>query len=339
MQQEITTSELLLNDNGTLAQKGYARRLLPIYNREKIGVPWYRIKEWDYYCILNPEFGISLTVADNGYMGLYAANVFDFNKCVEFPFATIELFTRGKLNLPLSSETGNTVVNHDKAKIKFTKETDKRILKFDFPKFDKENSLKGEIVLKELNQDSMVIVTPFKESNYNFYFNHKINNLVAEGSFVFRGKEFEFKKEDSFGVLDWGRGVWSYKNRWYWGSLSGMIEGKSFGFNIGYGFGDTSAASENMLFYDGKAHKLDEVKFHIDTNNYMLPWMFTSNDGRFEMKFEPSIDRHSKTDLLLLKSIQHQVFGYFTGKVILDDGKVLIVNRLLGFAEDVLNYW
>lgn len=339
MQNEITTSLPLLNPDGTLAQKGYARRLLPIYNRKSIGVPWYRIKEWDYYCILNSEFGIALTVADNGYMGLYAANFFDFKKCVEIPFVAIEAFTKGKLNMPLSSETGNTIVNHKKAKIKFTKYNDKRILNFDFPQFDKQNSLKGELVLRELNQDSMAIVTPFKENKHAFYFNQKINNLAAEGSFNYGGKEFVFKKEDSFGVLDWGRGVWTYKNRWYWGSASGMVEGNPFGFNIGYGFGDTSAATENMLFYNGIGHKLDEIRFHIDTNNYMLPWKFTSNDGRFEMDFEPAIDRYSNTNLILLKSIQHQVFGFFTGKAVLDNGKVLQVNRLLGFAEDVLNYW
>jgi hypothetical protein len=61
------------------------------------------------------------------------------------------------------------------------------------------------------------------------------------------------------------------------------IDGHSFGFNIGYGFGDTTAASENILFYDGVAHKLDDVKFHIPESGYTDPWKFTSNNGRFEM--------------------------------------------------------
>ena len=47
------------------------------------------------------------------------------------------------------------------------------------------------------------------------------------------------------------------------------MNGKPFGFNIGYGFGDTSAASENMLFYDGTAHKLDDVTFHIPKDSYI----------------------------------------------------------------------
>ena len=69
------------------------------------------------------------------------------------------------------------------------------------------------------------------------------------------------------------------------------VGGKPFGFNIGYGFGDTSAATENILFYDGKGHKLDDVTFHIPEEDYMKTWMFTSSDGRFEMEFVPVLDR------------------------------------------------
>ena len=88
--------------------------------------------------------------------------------------------------------------------------------------------------------------------------------MRAAGPGARRGtKTYVFDPADSFGVLDWGRGVWTYHNTWYWGSASGQVEGVPFGWNIGYGFGDTSAASENMLFYGGKAHKLSQVRFHI----------------------------------------------------------------------------
>ena len=118
-----------------------------------------------------------------------------------------------------------------------------------------------------------------------------------------------------------------------------MLKGESIGWNLGYGFSDRTPASENMIFYKGKAHKLDEIAFHIDTSDYMQPWRFSSSDGRFEMEFEPAIDRYGKTDFKVLKSEQHQVFGYFTGDLILDDGTKLHVDRLLGFAEDVFNKW
>ena len=119
------------------------------------------------------------------------------------------------------------------------------------------------------------------------------------------------------------------------------MDGVPFGWNIGYGFGNTSAASENMLFYNGKAHKISQVKFNIpgDEKAFMEPWTFTSDDGRFEMGFRPVLDRASCTDVGLIKSDQHQVFGLFTGKAVLDDGKVIEIKDFPGFAEKVSNKW
>ena len=160
---------------------------------------------------------------------------------------------------------------------------------------------------------------------------------------LFRSERYDFEPDSSFAVLDWGRGVWTYHNTWYWGSASGLVNGADFGFNIGYGFGDTSAATENMLFYQGKAHKLSKVDFGIPMKDrkedYLSPWKFTSDDGRFEMNFLPILDRASCTDAKLIKSDQHQVFGRFTGTAVLDDGTRLQIENLMGFAEKVENKW
>ena len=71
----------------------------------------------------------------------------------------------------------------------------------------------------------------------------------------------------------------------------------------------------------------------------MRAWNMTSDDGRFEMEFQPVIDRASCTDVKLIKSDQHQVFGRFTGTAVLEDGTRLEVRDLMGFAEKVENKW
>jgi len=91
------------------------------------------------------------------------------------------------------------------------------------------------------------------------------------------------------------------------------------------------------------AHKLSQVTFHIPTkdgkDDFLSPWKFTSDDGRFEMDFEPVMDRAANTDFVILGSNQHQVFGKFTGTCILDDGTKVEIKDLLGFAEKVANKW
>jgi hypothetical protein len=61
--------------------------------------------------------------------------------------------------------------------------------------------------------------------------------------------------------------------------------------------------------------------------------------GRFEMNFEPILDRAARTSLFVLESDQHKVFGRFTGKAVLDDGTVINIKNFTGFAEKVMNKW
>jgi hypothetical protein len=342
MQHEITTSQPLLNKEGNIAEPGYAKRLLPIYKRSDIKTSGFRIKEWDYYFIGNQHYGIALTVADNGYMGLDSITFFNFDEAWEKTSSFMEFFTFGSKGLPESSAKGNIRVVKKNYILEFTHKEDYRILDFKVEHFDQGQPLIGRLILTSEPKESTVIATPFDQPKH-FYFNQKINCMRAEGTVTMAGKSYVFPKDSSFAVLDWGRGVWSYKNTWYWGSASGLYDGVSFGFNIGYGFGNTSAATENMLIYNGKAHKLSQVAFNIPmkdgVEDYLKPWTFTSDDGRFEMDFIPILDRHSNTSLLILSSDQHQVFGRFRGKAILDDGKVITLKDFMGFAEKVSNAW
>lgn len=343
MQHEIKQMGQLLDLEGNLMEPGFSKQLLSIYRREAIKVSKLRIKEWDYYYIGNDEYGIALTIADNSYMGLDSITFFDFIKGEYKTKTFLQVLTLGKKNLPSTSKEGMITSGGKKYNLSFSYEEGVRILKFFCEDFSGGKPISGEIRLSEEPKESMVIATPFDKRGH-FYFNQKINCLRAEGWVHVKGHEFDFHKENSFAVLDWGRGVWTYSNTWYWGSASGVVNQIPFGFNIGYGFGNTKAASENMLIYDGKAHKLDQITFHIpkDKNGmeqYLKPWHFTSNDGRFEMKFEPILDRSSKDNLLFLVSNQHQVFGKFTGKAILDQGQVIEIKDFMGFAEKVQNKW
>lgn len=343
MQHEITKSAPLLDERGNVREAGYARKLLPVYSRGDIKANSLRIKEWDYYLVCNDHYAVALTIADNSYMGFDSISFLNFDERWEKTKSAIQLLTMGKKELPPSSAKGDIWTGNKKYGIRFSNQKDKRILDFHMDHFIGDTSVKGQIILTDEPEDSMVIVTPFHKKGY-FYFNQKINCMRAEGVVTVKGKDYIFKPADSFAVLDWGRGVWTYKNTWYWGSASGLADGVPFGFNIGYGFGDTSAATENMLFYDGKAHKLSNVYWNIPLNengkeDYLKPWTFTSDDGRFEMEFQPVLDRASCTSVLVIKSDQHQVFGRFTGKAVLDDGKVIEVKDLTGFAEKVYNRW
>lgn len=342
-QHEILRSAPLLNASGDLAEPGWARSLLPVYRRSDIRVSPMRIKEWDYYLITDGHVGLALTIADNGYMGLDSVSFLDFDEGWEQTKSPMRLFPMGKTGLPESSADGASEIARGGYAMAFYHEDGARRLSFHMDRFLDGDAIEGIVTLSGAPEESMVIATPFDKPGH-FYYNQKINCMRAAGTVRIGGQTYTFDPADSFGVLDWGRGVWTYHNTWYWGSASGELDGVPFGWNIGYGFGNTAAASENVLFYDGRIHKLGTVEFHIPKdekgrNAYLNVWNFTSDDNRFYMDFTPVLDRSALTSAIIIKSDQHQVFGRFTGRVTLDDGTVLPVRDFFGFAEKVENKW
>ena len=341
MQVKLTEGRLL--ENGNLARAGYSTKTLRTYDRKDVAASKWKIKEWDYYVITDGRKAVALTVADNGYMSLASASFLDFEKICYKTTSEIKFFSFGKLNLPSCPERGDVIYRTKRADMTFVKEQDRRILKCRFNKFWDNTDFECELVLTEFPAEQMTIATPFNKK-HAFYYNTKINCMKASGYCVVKGERYEFDGKTALGTLDWGRGVWTYKNTWYWSSLQTRLDdGRTFGFNLGYGFGDTSAASENMLFLDGFAHKLDRVTFEIPQkdgkDDFMSPWKFTDSEGRLKLDFYPIIDRKDITDIGVIASRQHQVFGKFRGTVVLDDGTELYIADKLGFAEKVFNKW
>lgn len=340
-QHEIKKAIPLLDLQGNLTEPGYAKKLLPVYRRADIKAPKLRIKEWDYYLINDGTHAVAMTIDDNGYMGLDSLSFIDLEERWEKTVSPMCAFPMGMRKMPESSAAGDVKASGRNYEMSFRHVGSTRELSFRMENF-LDGPAEGHFVLSDEPEESMVIATPFDRQK-RFYYNQKINCMRAEGHALVKGRLYEFSPDRAFAVLDWGRGVWTYRNTWYWGSASGLADGVRFGWNIGYGFGNTAAASENMLFYDGRAHKLSQVTFNIPKGpkgfDYMSPWTFTSDDGRFEMDFRPVLDRAACTNALILKSDQHQVFGLFDGKAVLDDGHVIEVKDFPGFAERVENKW
>ena len=255
MQHEITTAQPLLDENGNLRQAGYCKKLLPVYRRRDIKAGAIHIKEWDYYLINNGRFAVALTIDDNGYMGLDSISLLQLEEGWEVTKSPMRILPLGKTGLPESSAAGDVSISGKGYHLSFRHEGADRVLDFHMEDFQNGTPIDGRIRLTDEPEESMVICTPFDKPRH-FYYNQKINCLRASGTVTAGGRTYTFDPADSFAVLDWGRGVWTYHNTWYWGSASGELDGVPFGWNIGYGFGNTDAATENVLFYDGKIHKL-----------------------------------------------------------------------------------
>lgn len=344
MQNEITKSGNLLNSEGKLAQVGWARQQNLDCNLEKANfyalkfLQKFRIKRWDYYGVFTPNRYFSATIADLGYAGNIFVYTIDFESKEMHEEGIVIPLGKG-ITLPRNSASGNSYFSNKNISLEFIVEPNQRKLLVSWPGFHNQRGIEAEISLTAPeNQESMNIVIPIKGNR--FYYNRKINSLPASGSITYDGQEEILTPDTSIGSLDWGRGVWEYSSFWQWASASGFHDdGRTIGLNMGGGFGDTSQATENAFILDGVIHKLDQVSFAYDTEDYMKPWRFKDNQGRLDLIFTPFKERVAQTNLGIIFSEVHQIFGRYSGEVICDDGEKLEINNLVGFAEDHIARW
>ena len=178
----------------------------------------------------------------------------------------------------------------------------------------------------------MVIATPFDQPK-QWYLNYKENCFVATG--YARIGDFELEIKEGNAVLDWGRGVWPRRHEWIWGNGSTVVADKHFGFNIGWGFGNTKSATENMFFWNNKAYKLGTVSETRVGENYR----YQDDEQKFVFDVQPIFDNYTQTKAPRVNNSCHQVFGNWSGHVVLDDGTKVEIPAFIAFCEHAKNNW
>jgi hypothetical protein len=344
MQTELTQPGPLLQPDGRLAQVGWARQPLLDCNLEAAHfyalrpLQRLRIKRWDYYAVFTPRRFFSATIADLGYAG----NLFVYT----LDFATGELHEEGLVapfgkgvELPRNSTTGDSRFEDGRLKLAFRRGADCRHVSVAWPAFDGGRGIQAEIDLAAPPDfESMNITIPIGAKR--FYWNHKLNCMPASGTIRYGEATETLDPTTCQGSLDWGRGVWEYRSFWNWASASGFLpDGRSIGLNFGRGFGDLSKAGENAVIVDHRIHKLEQVSFDYVSGEYLRPWKFRDAEERLDLVFTPFKDRVAQTNLGIITSLVHQEFGRYSGTFVTDDGEMLHVQDLIGFAEEHHARW
>jgi len=338
MQEEITEPTPILNDEGHVISPGWARDDYWIHEREKIGKGPFRRKDWDFWEIYNDHYSLVLNIFDIGYAGVGQLSLTNFDTGKTIFAMMLKLFTKGSVGNPKSWKYEQPLTFTKKGnKMEFKREGDNILLYVNFPK----KGISGEFTLyKDPKMDSMVNLIPFEDPT-QFVYAVKIMCMPATGTLKMKDEEIVFNKENrSWGVLDWTRAVFPYKNHWKWCTASGIVNGVNFGFNIDYGFGIES--SKSMIIYDGKGHHLDVVTYQHDMNDLKAPLKISSPDGRVNLTLKPKHVELAGLNLGIAKMKGHNTFGYFTGEMVLDDGTKITINeedKLFGWAEEFWQKW
>jgi hypothetical protein len=342
VQKQIQSVGDLLDARGRLAASGWAKRQLLRYDRSRVRASSLRVKEWDNYEVVNPEYGIVLLAYDIGFQGRVAVKWMDFRAGTFEEHGPTLWLTRGSMGLPPSSETGDVVFRHGGVRWECRRsDSGVRHFEFDFPDFRGGAGLSGELELTQpRDQDTMVNAIPFRRAN-RFVYVQKINCMVPDGRVRIGGDEYRFSPDNrSHGCLDWSRAVFPFHVAWRWCTASGVVGGVSFGLNIDYGFGTES--SKSMIFFDNVGHHLDKARYTFNRADPMKAWTFTDNEGRVDLTLKPVCIERGGTNYVILRMSLLKAYGFFTGRVRLEDGRWVEIresDRLFGSAEAVDNRW
>ncbi|MCL2233522.1 MAG: DUF2804 domain-containing protein [Treponema sp.] len=333
-QTEITEPVAALDELGRPQNFGWARHPFFAYDNKLLLSPRRRVSESDRYILFSPTHVFIFEMLDEGYLGYTCLSAASLKDKKRSTYRILTPFSLGSFYLPGDSESGAIKFSKKKNYLNFAV-MDKgiRIIKVDIPHFGRNRSLRGEVVLTPPPEaESLLTHMPWRRRGNAFCYTRRSPWYSVEGVIQHGTSELVFTRGNGWGILDWNRGVRPAKDLRFWAAACGQSAGRQAAFSVGHNSADSSLGTENAFFLDGKLHKLDQVTFHIPSTR-QVPWRFTSNDNRLEMTFSPQQERDENHQMLFYSLKRRQLFGSFSGRVVLDDGNEFEFSNITGFAE------
>lgn len=314
---------------------GYSRT--PVQNC-RIPGHWPRKKRWNYWCIYDSEFLISLTISNLDYAGVCFAYWLErsrdrFEEYTDLAVLAAGVHQGDRVEDPAgySSGTMELIFQQEPGaedwQVQGTVKKKQEVL------------LEADLtVLNPDATDSLNVVVPWNLSE--FQFTSKRIGLQARGTVTSAAGTHTFEPESTVAVLDFGRGVWPYSSIWNWACGTMIQKDRRVSWNLGAGWTDGTPSTENGIIVDGVLHKIGEdVCFDFDRKNFKRPWrIYTKSSNAVDLTLTTEYERVARSNLLLVSSEVHQMIGKFSGTLKVA-GETIRVFGASGWAEDHKARW
>lgn len=323
-EREITAPVDLCLPNGRLNPDAVGWTRTPLHRATLRG--WGRTKRWEYWGVVTPSHVIGVVASSIDYAGVHGLYVLDRATGAETVSDVVVPVARGVV-MPDRSGTGRVEARAKKLAILVDQDPGGSRIRAASP----DVSLDLTVPLPP-GHESLGVVVPW--SDRQFQYTVKDVARPVHGSLTVRGTRHVVGAEDSFAVLDHGRGRWPYAMTWNWAAGSGHGRG----IQLGGGWTAGTGSTENALLVEGRLHKIgEELTWEYDRADRLAPWRITGE--RVEALFTPFHERVARTELLVVGSETHQCFGTWSGRARTDDGTWVDLDGLVGWAEEARQRW
>jgi len=344
-EREITEPVELCLPDGRLnpAAVGWSRR--PLHTCRLRG--WGRTKRWEYWCVTTPAHLLALTVSDLDFLALNSVYFLEYGGR-EVERTALIPFGRGVSLPPVIAGTpgdprtdvavGPERPTGGQVRVEITALPDGTRLRARCLTPDREPLEADLTVALPDGHETLGVVVPWSDRRFQYTAKHTAR--PATGTVRIGATVYEFG-EDAWGVLDHGRGRWPRSITWNWGAASGRSDGRVVGLQLGGKWTAGTGVTENAVCVDGRLTKIgQELEWRYDPGDFLAPWTIRTPDGeQVELTFTPFHDRVVRTDAVLLANRTDQCFGRYHGRVRTDDGRDVLIDGLLGWAEEVRMLW
>jgi hypothetical protein len=334
-QKEIEKEVEILDATGNPINCGWAKKPVFCFNDSLIWTPPKLNTFYDKYIIFSNAFMFVFELCNNGIFGLLNITTLSLLD-KHMSSKSVKLFLPlGNFNLPANSENTPTRFHYKNNIVEFiTMEQNTRLIKIDIAQIGHNRRLRGEVVLTEpVNAQSIYAHSFWRNESKHFRLIRSSPWWLVEGIMQFENTDMAFIRDKAWGIFYWNRMTRPKRDLHYWAAGCGAQNGKQIGFNLGYGTDDSTFGTENGFFINGILHKLELVTFQFSTTSWMDPWTFTSSNNNLEMNFFPLQKKEQSNFFLFHSDRTQQIFGFFSGRLILDDGSILNFKKITGIVE------
>lgn len=351
-EREITEPVDLCRPDGRLnpAAVGWSRR--PLHRANLRG--WGRTKRWEYWCVTTPTHLVALTVSDLDFLALNTVYVLEYGAGGRETERTAIVPGGRGVHLPQTvsgapAPTGggptDTVVGPERptgaaVRIEIREEPGGTRLRARCLTPQKEPVEVDLFAALPTGHETLSVVVPWSERRFQYTSKHTAR--PASGTVRIGTRVLEFGAGgDAWATLDHGRGRWPRSVDWNWGAASGRTDGRTIGLQFDGRWTQGTGSTENALCVDGRLSKIgEELEWRWTPTDHLAPWTIrTPGSSQVDLAFTPFHNRSTRTDVGLLANRTDQCFGHYNGRIRDDRGQDIVVEQLLGWAEDVHMRW
>lgn len=295
---------------------------------------WYKkiaFNQFQFISFTSPELIVGMAIVDlkiaaNAFVYLYQPGTQTFEE-----FSFIQPLARHTL-IGQQPDGDTASFKQGPHHLSFSAGKGKR--KIDITLADK---LQIQAVIDEYNEDYPLRLCS-RAGYQGWVFTQKAQALKVQGTLNWHKQTFDLSRLKALASVDWSAGYMRRETFWNWASLACYLpDGRRLGFNFAAGVNETGI-SENILWIEGQAHKIDMVLFQFDRYDKSSHWQITSNDGMIKLRFKPAGKRQDKQNKWLIVSNFTQFFGTFSGEIMLPN-ESLQLNETWGLTEDHYAKW